>query len=370
VKRRRRERGDVDSDRSAVRRAAVVTASQVAAVSTGVVVLIVGLAVGFIIDQSQPSELLEKATPGQDKIYVDVPDVLIALVVLGAFAIVLVGAASWFISRRAVTPLGAALQVQRAFVADASHELRSPLTVLDGRVQVLQRKLDRGESYEATMRALRGDARSMIDLVTDLLLVAEEGGTSRRMATVHQTDIRAVTDAAIADMQVIADERSISVGSARSVQARVGMSEMSFRRCLVVLIDNAIAHSPDGGRVDVSTTVDRRTVTVRVTDQGPGIQGIDVDQIFERFARAEASESQAAGRRSFGIGLALVRDLTARHGGRVLVEATSTSGTTMRLELPKLTPRAVDRATRSTPVPAPGTHQSADATPDRYTQAR
>lgn len=362
----------LDSDQSAVRRAALLTAWQVAAVSAGVVIVIVGLAVGFIIDQSRPSELLEKPAPGQDKIYVDANDVLLALIVLGVFAILLVSIASWLISRRAVTPLGAALQVQRAFVADASHELRTPLTVLDTRVQVLQRKLERGEPSEATVRALRQDARSMIDLVTDLLLVAEEGGAAGRVGASHQTDIRAVTAAAVADMQVLADERSIVVASDAAAEARVGMSDMSYRRCLVALIDNAIAHSPDGGRVAVSTSVDRRIVTVRVTDQGPGIRGIDADQVFERFARSEKSESQVPGRRSFGIGLALVRDLTARHGGRVLVEQTSPAGTTMRFELPRLTPRDVDRAApapRSAPTRSIADQRAGD-TPGRYTGAR
>ncbi|MGT2426683.1 sensor histidine kinase [Amnibacterium kyonggiense] len=113
-------------------------------------------------------------------------------------------------------------------------------------------------------------------------------------------------------------------------EARVGLSEASLRRALVVLIDNAVAHSPDGSRVQVAAEVERGRAVVRVRDEGGGIVGIDVEQVFERFAHGP----DRGRRRGFGIGLSLVRDLAVRHGGRVVVESTSDTGTTMRLELP------------------------------------
>ncbi|MGT2426682.1 histidine kinase dimerization/phospho-acceptor domain-containing protein [Amnibacterium kyonggiense] len=163
-----------------MRGAALRTAWQVAAVSTALVLGILGLAALFVVDQSRPTELLEKPVPGETKIYVDADEVLVALVVLGVVAVVVVGFASWAISRRAVRPLGSALRMQRAFVADASHELRTPLTVLDTRLQILTRRLERGEPYAETLRAVQRDTRTMIELVTDLLLVAEASATEQR----------------------------------------------------------------------------------------------------------------------------------------------------------------------------------------------
>lgn len=317
-----------DVDVRSVRTAALRTAWQVAAVSTGLVVGILGLAVLVILDQSRPSELLERPKPGQSKIYIDSHEVIVALVVLGVLAIVVVGFASWGISRRAVAPIGTALRMQRAFVADASHELRTPLTVLDTRLQVLTRKLDRGEPHAETLASARHDTAVMIELVTDLLLVAEASAAEVRAD--EGADLRPVLLSSAGDLQLLAADRGIGITVAVENEARVALSETSLRRALVVLIDNAVAHSPDGGTVEVAAEVDRGRAVVRVRDAGSGILGIDAGQVFERFAHGETTGQ----RRGFGIGLALVRDLAVRHGGRVEVESTSASGTVMRLELP------------------------------------
>lgn len=296
--------------------------------STGLVVGILGLAVLFILDQSRPTELLERPKPGESKIYVDSQEVVVALIVLGVLAIVVVGFASWGISRRAVAPIGSVLQMQRAFVADASHELRTPLAVLDTRLQVLGRKLDRGEPFTDTLAEARRDTGIMIELVTDLLLVAE--ASAAEVPADAGCDLRPVVLSSAEGLQLLASERGITVAVAVANEARVAVSEASLRRALVVLIDNAIAHSPDGSAVEVRAEVIRGRAVVRVRDAGAGIEGIEVDQVFERFAHGAATGQ----RRGFGIGLALVRDLAVRHGGRVTVESTSTAGTVLRLELP------------------------------------
>ncbi len=287
---------------------------------------IIGLVALFVLDQSRPTELLEKPRPGEAKIYVDANEVLVVLVVL---AVAVVGVSSWVISRRAVAPLGSALRMQRAFVADASHELRTPLTVLDTRLQVLSRKLERDEPYDDTLAAARRDTRIMIDLVTDLLLVAEASATDVQGDDVG-CDLRPTVLSGVRDLQMLAGERGLTIAVSVENEARVGLSETSLRRALVVLIDNALAHSPDGGTVTVTAGVDRGRAVVRVRDEGAGIAGIEVDQIFERFAHGPTTGQ----RRGFGIGLSLVRDLAVRHGGRVVVESTSESGTVIRLELP------------------------------------
>ena len=317
-----------DLDTRAARRAAARTTWQVAAVAGGVVVAVFALAVVFLLEQSRPSELLERPRPGEAKVYVDGREALVALILLGVLAVAVVAIAAWRISRRAVAPLGAALRIQRSFVADASHELRTPLTVLDTRLQVLQRKLDRGEPHRETLAAARGDTRAMIDLVTDLLLVAEAGETPTSPGA--GCDLRPVVLSAGRDLALLAEERGVEVRVQVHNEARVRLSEVGLRRCLVVLIDNALAHSPDRAVVSVEARVERGRAVVVVADQGGGIRGIEPDRIFERFAHGEESGR----RRGFGIGLALVRDLALRHGGTVDVVATSGGGTTMRLELP------------------------------------
>ena len=319
------------SDLAQVSAAALRTAWQVAAVSGAIMIGILGLAALFVLDQSRPTELLERPAPGETKIYIGVDAVLLALVVLGLLSVVIIGVASWIISRRAAAPLGTALRMQRDFIADASHELRTPLTVLDTRLQLLDRRLQRDEPYADVLAATHRDTRVMTELVTDLLLVAEAAATEVAGTDVG-SDLRPTVLASVQDLQLLASERDLRIAVSIDNEARVGLTEMSLRRALVVLIDNAVAHSPDGGVVEVTGGVEHGRAVVRVIDHGPGIRGIVVDHVFDRFSRGPTTVQ----RRGFGIGLSLVRDLAARHGGKVAVEATSDAGTTMRLELPVL----------------------------------
>ena len=322
-----------DADSGAVRLAARRTARQVATTAVVVVVVVFVLAVLFVLDQSRPSELLERAEPGEAKIYVDVREALIALVVLGVLAAAVVAAVGWRVSRRAVEPLGAALRLQRSFVADAGHELRTPLTVLDARVQVLQRQLDRGEPAVETLQALRRDTRAMIELVTDLLLVAEAAAAAPLSGLgVEGADVRPVVAEVVRDLRVLASDHGVTLLEDVRNEARVPLSEPSLRRALLVLVDNAITCTPEGGRVQVLAWTERDRAVLEVLDTGTGIQGIEPGRIFERFAHGSAPGR----RRGFGIGLALVHDLAARHGGDVAVTNTSTSGTTIRLTLPMI----------------------------------
>ncbi len=300
--------------------------------SAALVVLILLLAVLFVLTHSKPIALLEPTRNGTDRIFVDAGDLLLALVVIGAIGTVLVGIAAWGISRRSVTPLATALRMQRAFVADASHELRTPLTVLDVRLQLLQRRLDRGEPWTPVTDALRQDVRGMIELVTDLLLLAEDSATALQTGRPTTVPLAGAIDHAVAGLDVLAAERSVSIVVTVRGAPTSALPESSLQRCLVVLLDNAVAHSPAGGLVRLEAWTQRRRAVVRVTDQGPGIEGIAPSRIFERFSHG--SPAEGAVRQGFGIGLSLVRDLAVRQGGRVLVEETGAGGTTMRLELP------------------------------------
>ncbi|MFD1721887.1 sensor histidine kinase [Amnibacterium endophyticum] len=318
-----------DPDARSVRIAARRTGIAIAGVSAAIVVGILGLAALFVVYQSRPSELLEPAAPGETKIYVDSKEMLLALAVLGALAVAVVGVAAWWISRRSVAPLGAVLRMQRAFVADASHELRTPLAVLDVRLQGVQAALDRGDPVGDDLGAARRDVGAMAALVTDLLLAAEQQAASAD----EECDLRPAVEGATADLAALAAEHGVRLVADVRNEARLRLPEAALKRAVVVLVDNAVQHSPAGARVEVEARVVGRRAVVRVRDEGDGIRGIDVDRLFERFARGEAIQ-----RRGSGLGLALVRDLAVRHGGEIAVERTSAAGTVMRLELPVARP--------------------------------
>lgn len=333
--RRLRTGRQADGDAIALRRAWRDVTIQITAVAAVIVVLVVAASVVFVIRQSTRQELLEKPQPGQEKIYVDAHDLLIALFVVGAIAIVLASVLSWIIARRAVRPLGDALRMQRTFVADASHELRTPLAVLDARVQLVQRSLaaapEVSDELRRSLAQVRSDTRALIDVVGDLLLAAA-GEDDRAPA-----DACAVADSTVESLRVLAAENSVVLEVSRPDDAVwVRMPEASLRRCLVALADNAIAYSPSGGTVRVVLTPSVRILTISVQDHGPGVRGIDAERLFDRFAHAPQPSATGRGRTSFGIGLALVRELAVRHGGQVELRSTGPGGSVFALALPRV----------------------------------
>ena len=333
-----------DPDELAVHRSAVRIGWQVAAVSAGLVVVIIGLVFAYVLWQSSAGEEAERHATDTTRIFVDRDELLAALAVIGAGAVVLAGAATWLIARRAVVPLGDALRLQRTFVADASHELRTPLTVMSARVQQLQRRIRPDDENAAVVAALREDTRSLAAIVDDLLRVAalEPDGERLESALLPEV-VRAARD-----LGVLADERDVRIEYDR-VEVSVAVPSTALRRCIVALLDNAVGHAPAGSVVSVSVHAASTTVELSVQDQGDGIRGIDPARVFDRFAHGSHSAGSGTRRASYGIGLALVREVVLRHGGSVRVGATGPDGTTFVLTLPRAETPSANGSTPSRP---------------------
>ncbi len=315
-------------DRARVRRAAVSVGLVVGIIgavlmTVGVAVLITAVTVNSRHEQAEhPGSL-----PGRDDAWViDSGRVILLVVVLALIGIVLIGLVGWLGARRAVAPLAEALRLQRNFVSDASHELRTPLTVLSSRVQVLERRLDRGDPVDDVVAALRRDAASMTEVLNDLLLSAEGAEPPTDTPPTVEEAVRA----AAATLEVLADEADVRIVVRAAASTAVAVPRVTLIRCVVALLDNAIHHSPPGSSVVVTEGLDGGRAEIRVSDAGPGIQGISAEQIFERFSRSGENGQH----RSFGLGLALVRDVAVRYRGSVSVEETSEAGTTMLLVFP------------------------------------
>lgn len=319
-----------DGDARLVRRASVrVGLALMAAAAVLVIVVLLG-AVAFILTQVRLSELLDP-DGRPETIRVAGTDLLRGGLAIGVVAIVIAGALAMLTTRRAVAPLVDALARQRRFVADASHELRTPLATLDARVQLLQRSLPPGDRNEAVVAQLRADAHGLVDVVDDLLASADVPAHGRA----DPIEAGPVAAAAAASLRVLAQERGVRVHADPVTPGiRVALPEATLHRALVALIDNAVKHSPDGARVDVTVTADRRHVRFTVIDRGDGIRGIDPAHVFDRFAHSTVS-AHDGGRPGFGIGLSLVHETAARFGGHAEVTRTSARGTTMTLVLPR-----------------------------------
>ncbi|GAA1994652.1 HAMP domain-containing sensor histidine kinase [Microbacterium pumilum] len=315
------------NDERRVRQTSMRVGLWVGAASTLILAAGVGVLILVIFATARP----ERGGPGRghadfDDVVVDVDRVVPWVIALGVLGVVLLALVAWFAARRSVRPLAEALRMQRNFVSDASHELRTPLTALTSRIQILQRRHDRGEPIDETIVDLRRNAAVMDDVLTDMLLSAEADAAQ----TADPTDVAACVAAAAQSLRPMATERDVAVDVEVDGRPAAAIPRVTLTRLCVALLDNAIVHAPSGTTVGLSARAVGGSVELRVVDRGTGIRAEDVDRIFERFARAD----ETGNRRGFGLGLALVREAVTRYGGSVSIESTSSAGTTFLVVLP------------------------------------
>lgn len=244
-----------------------------------------------------------------------------ALVVSGIVAAVAAGVISAWMSRRAMRPLSDALALQRRFVMDASHELRTPLTLLSTRAQLVRRRLpaavqrsapEIGEGLEEIVQ----DSRLLSEVLEDLLIAADP----RLVPEKTRVDLARLADEAVASFRPEADRRHLALRrSGPGDPVFVAAARVALQRLFTALITNALDHARS--TVEVAITQEGREAIVRISDDGPGFaQGMD-ERAFERFASSRPLHTDEDRARHYGLGLALVAEVAARHNGGVSVES-------------------------------------------------
>jgi signal transduction histidine kinase len=213
---------------------------------------------------------------------------------------------------RLLLRLDVAFQAQRAFVADAAHELRSPLTAVRLELQLLERAPDE----EARMKArtnLGAAVERAIHLLEQLLTLARNEPHDER-GEWSQVALEQAAAAGVADTHALADSRHIDLGL-ESQPVVVSGDREALRTLVRNLVDNAVRYTPCGGRVQVRTAPAPQGPMLEVIDNGPGIPAQDRARVFDRFYRRRGSEESGS-----GLGLAIVKAITDRHSARVSLE--------------------------------------------------
>lgn len=200
-----------------------------------------------------------------------------------------------------------ALDAQRAFVADAAHELRSPLTALSLQVQLLRRTSDEAQRVAAVGALDEGLERAR-HLVAQLLVLArsEEGALGSEQTSV---DLAESARLAMAEVVALADSKSIVMELDADEAASVFGDGSALQILVRNLVDNAVRYSPCGGRVKVALARQGQMVELTVDDSGPGIAAADRERVFDRFYRGAAAGEESGS----GLGLAIVRRLAEHH---------------------------------------------------------
>ena len=214
-----------------------------------------------------------------------------------------------------------AFDAQQHFVADAAHELRSPLAALRLQLHGLQRAGDDTARAAAVERLGAGIDRAT-RLVEQLLTLARQEASAAGGAPREVVDLHAVAQLALADVAPAAQARTMDMGLLESDAATVHGNAEALRMLLRNLLDNAIKYSPPGGRVDVQIrNMPDQSVQITVEDSGPGIALAHRDRVMQRFVRETADSATGS-----GLGLAIVQAIAQAHGATVALDASPRLG--------------------------------------------
>jgi signal transduction histidine kinase len=241
------------------------------------------------------------------------------------------------LTRRSIRLLAEALALQRRFVADASHELRAPLTVLHTRIQLLARRFDDADARQTKEQidALASDTRVLGEVIEDLLASASMTSDN---APQERVDLAKVVQAVRESMAQHAETAGVNLVVEANGPTPVGGyvvlgSGSALRRAITSLIDNALAHERRGGTIAVALRRDHDHVLIDVRDDGVGIDPGAIETLFNRFSHGN-THTAAGDRPRYGIGLALVREIAHAHRGHITVAQTPGGGATFTLTIP------------------------------------
>jgi two-component system phosphate regulon sensor histidine kinase PhoR len=232
--------------------------------------------------------------------------------------------------------------IRRDFVANVSHEIKTPITAIKGAVETLDDAVDDlglDDSARRFLGIIARQADRLHNIVEDLLSLARiEQETERDRIALERVDLNEVARAAVSACMLQADAKQIKVELRRADSAEVMANAQLLEQAVINLLDNAIKYSPSGTRVSIACAApdDDAGAQVIVSDQGVGIDSDHLPRLFERFYRTDKARSRAQG--GTGLGLAIVKHIAQAHGGTVSVESQVGRGSTFRIHLPAASP--------------------------------
>jgi signal transduction histidine kinase len=241
-------------------------------------------------------------------------------------AVLLMAGGGYVLVRQSTAPVERSMEQMRRFMADAAHELRTPVTLLRTRADVALGE-ERAAARDAeTLRALGREAERIGVIVGDLLTLAraDAGETPAARETVYLDDQAAD---AVESIRALAQRAGVALEVGAFEEAAIAGDPVLVRRLLLILLENAVKFTPAGGRVRLDVTADDGRRSAVITDTGIGISAEDLPRVFERFYRGEAARATEGA----GLGLAIARWIADLHGARLELRSSPGQGTCVTL---------------------------------------
>lgn len=255
-----------------------------------------------------------------------------AQVVLGLIALIIASAIGYYMAGRAFLPLKEAYDKQKQFAADASHELRTPLAVLMSSAELLLADPSIQNPFlRQVLEDVKSEVKKMTNLVSELLMVARSDNNALKVK-IQRIDLAEILGQVVRTMAPIAEKKNIRLVGENFNKLMINADEQKIKQLAIILVDNAIKYTLEGGTVLVEMdNSDGKRAVFSVMDSGIGIAAEDLDKVFERFYRVDKARSREMG--GNGLGLAIASEIIKLHDGKISVASKLGEGTKFTVEL-------------------------------------
>ena len=228
-----------------------------------------------------------------------------------------------------IARLDEAFTTQRQFMEDISHELKTPLSVLKGELEVTLKKIRSAQEYETTLRSSLEEVNHLAGIVENLLTLARFDAKTTTLQAVP-VDLNVLLKDALEAIQVLAAQKNITLRLNSAHTADILADKNQLKRLVLNILDNAIKYTQPGGKIFMDLRQEKDSVDIDITDTGIGIPESELPHIFDRFYRVDKSRSSIG----FGLGLSIAQSIAMAHGGKIYAKANVPQGTIFTISLP------------------------------------
>ena len=259
-------------------------------------------------------------------------DLITAFVVIAFAALFLVAAGGFFLVRKSTAPIERSIEYMRRFMADAAHELRTPITILRTRAEVALQQPREAANYVSALRAVEAEARRLGGIVDSLLVLARADAGEQQIDTARIFLDDIAVDAAGA-AQIVARQKNVEVTVDQFEEAPIQGDPTLVRQLIMILLDNAVKFTDAGGQVHIRVSMREGVPTFSVEDTGIGIKQEELSRVFQRFFRGETARSRTDGA---GLGLSIASWIAREHGADISLSSEPGEGTNVVVTFPRV----------------------------------
>ncbi len=251
---------------------------------------------------------------------------------LDGLLLFLIGIASYFLAGKTLKPIKRALDSQKRFSADASHDLRTPLAIIITETEVaLQDDNLTIEEYKKVFKSNLEEASYMSALIDDLLLIAR---TEQKLSNGDFVAIKIgdFIEKIVEKMQIQVSIKNISLKTNIFSNKEIKIQQYNFERAIQNIIKNAINYTANNGKIIIDIAEQKSLIIIKIVDTGVGISESDLPHVFDRFYKASHSRNDNSGS---GLGLPIAKQIIEQHRGSISIESKIDIGTTVIIKIPK-----------------------------------